>query len=265
MLKLTDANGKLLAFNDDHQDPEAGANTHDADSYLMAKLPADGTYYVHLGDTARHGGDEYAYRLRISAPRPDFALRVVPTSFSLRSKGKGGVRVLAVRKDGFTGPIKLDLKDPPKGFSSRSGAVPLAKDEGWLGVTTDRADTKRLVSLLVEGRAKIDGREVVHEAVPAEDRMQAFLWRHLVPAEDLKALVFNPSYEPPPKRVPRARPPTEVEPKPAAASADAAAAKPKFTRKQVAGRLRQLKLLYEEGLLTDDFYDKKVAECEAAL
>ena len=42
----------------------------------------------------------------------------------------------------------------------------------------------------------------------------------------------------------------------------AAAAKPKFTKQQIAGRLRQLKLLDEEGLLTDDFYDQKVTECE---
>ncbi|MCX7008527.1 MAG: LamG domain-containing protein [Kiritimatiellaeota bacterium] len=39
--------------------------------------------------------------------------------------------------------------------------------------------------------------------------------------------------------------------------------KPKFTKFQVAGRLRQLKLLHEEGLLTDKFYNEKVAECEA--
>ena len=78
--------GKLLAFNDDHEDPESGLNTHHADSYLMVKLPADGTYYVHLGDIARNGGEEYGYRLRISPPRPDFALRVVPSSVGLRSK-----------------------------------------------------------------------------------------------------------------------------------------------------------------------------------
>ena len=30
------------------------------------------------------------------------------------------------------------------------------------------------------------------------------------------------------------------------------------------GRLRQLKMLYEEWLLTDDFCYRKVAECEAA-
>ena len=41
--------------------------------------------------------------------------------------------------------------------------------------------------------------------------------------------------------------------------------KPKFTKQQITGRLRELKLLFEDGLLTDDFYDQKVAECEAAL
>ena len=222
VLKLTDASGKILAFNDDHEDPEAGVNTHDADSYLMAKLPADGTYCVHLGDTARHGGEEYAYRLRISAPRPDFSLEAVPTSVSLRSKGKAGLRVVAVRKDGFAGPIKLILKDPPKGIISSPGAVPAGKNEGWIGMKTDLADTKQPLSLAIEGRAKIGAREVAHMAVPVEDRMQAFLWRHLVPAEDLKLLVFDPSYQPPPKRVAPARP-ASAEAKPPAATTDGAA------------------------------------------
>jgi hypothetical protein len=39
--------------------------------------------------------------------------------------------------------------------------------------------------------------------------------------------------------------------------------KPKFTKQQIAGRLRELKLLYEDGLLTADFYEQKVAQCEA--
>ncbi len=45
---------------------------------------------------------------------------------------------------------------------------------------------------------------------------------------------------------------------------DPRAVKPKFTKQQVAGRLRQLRLLFEEGLLTEDFYARKVAECEVA-
>jgi hypothetical protein len=52
-------------------------------------------------------------------------------------------------------------------------------------------------------------------------------------------------------------------PAPAASPGAALPAAPKFTRQQVAGRLKQLKILYEAGLLTDSFYLKKVRECEA--
>ena len=50
-----------------------------------------------------------------------------------------------------------------------------------------------------------------------------------------------------------------------AASNNPKAVKRKFTKRQVAGRLRQLKGLFEEWLITESFYNVKVAECEAAL
>jgi hypothetical protein len=257
LLRVTDARGDVLAFNDDHEDAGAGTNTHHADSYLMVTLPTDGPYFVHLTDTARRGGDEYAYRLRISAPQPDFALRVVPSSVAMRAKANATVSVYAIRKDGFTGDIKLGLKDPPEGFSASLMTLSAKQEVARLAVKTTRTATKDPVNLVIEGRAKIGDRDVAHEAVPAEDKMQAFLWRHLVPAEDLKALVYDPSYTPPPKRVPP--------PAPAVAPAKTApqTEPPKFTKSQVTGRLRQLKFLYEDWLLTEDFYARKVAECEA--
>jgi len=79
VIKLTDAAGRVLAFNDDREDLGAGVNTHHADSWFMARLPAEGAYYVHLGDTARKGGEEYGYRLRISAPQ---LMRIFYTTMS---------------------------------------------------------------------------------------------------------------------------------------------------------------------------------------
>ena len=264
LLKLTDATGKLLALNDDHEDATSGINTHDADSYFMVKLPADGTYYVYLGDVARHGGEEYGYRLRISAPQPDFSLIVAPSSVAMRSKSSGAVTVHALRKDGFDRAILLRVTaDSPDFFSTPTSLSP-AQTEVKLAVRTKLVETERPVDLFVEGYARIGGRAVIHRAIPAEDRMQAFLWRHLVPADALKAMVFNPSTEPPPKRVRSLPAPSAVEKKPPIVPVDATAGKPKFTKQQVAGRLRQLKLLFEEGLLTEDFYDRRVAECEAS-
>ena len=261
ILKITDARGRTLAFNDDCMDAGSGLNTHHADSYLTIELPADGDYFVHLGDTLRSGGDAYGYRLRISEPQPDFALRIVPSFVNIRSKGSGAVTIYAIRKDGFAGDILLSLKDPPEGFPAATAKLPAGKDSVRVGIRTTLTATDEPVSLTVVGKATVGDREIAREAVPAEDRMQAFLWRHLVPAQDLPALVYDPAYQPPTTRkLPPEKP--AVAGKPAAKPATATA---KFSKRQVQGRLRQLKLLYDEWLLTDDFYRRKVAECEAAL
>ncbi|NQU20880.1 MAG: hypothetical protein HQ567_06320 [Candidatus Nealsonbacteria bacterium] len=260
MLKITDADGKLLALNDDHSDPGSGVNTHHADSYLMVELPSDGTYFIHLGDTARGSGKEYAYRLRISDPRPDFELRVAPSSAVLRSKGGGALNVYAIRKDGFDGDIKLRLKDAPEGFNSWNVTLPKAKGMVKFGMKTTLAATDKPLTPTIEGFAVVDGQEIVHAAVPADDRMQAFLWRHLVCAEELALVVYDPTAQPSSTRVP---PPLSDEEKARFAPTDPTQIK--FSKGQVAGRLRQLKLLYEEWLLTDEFYARKVAQCESVL
>ncbi|MCX6907625.1 MAG: hypothetical protein NTY01_06230, partial [Verrucomicrobia bacterium] len=120
--------------------------------------------------------------------------------------------------------------------------------------------TKGSVNITVVGSAKIGDQEITHAAVPSEDRMQAFLWRHLVPAKDLKVLVFDPSYEPPPVRIAPELSPLHVA-KAKAVTAEAVAAGRRITKNQVIGRVRQLKVFYEDGLLTDKFYCEKVAEC----
>ena len=47
------------------------------------------------------------------------------------------------------------------------------------------------LSLRLEGRATIPGRQLVRQAVPADDMMQAFAYRHLVPAQDLKVTTIK--------------------------------------------------------------------------
>ena len=70
-------------------------------------------------------------------------------------------------------------------------------------------------------------------------------------------MIYTPAYKPPVKRV---HPPKTAK-KPA--EKDGPPPQVKFTKRQVASRLRQIELLYQEGLITDDFNDRKVAECEA--
>lgn len=261
VLRITDATGKPVALNDDYEDPGMGQMTYHADSYIMVSLPADGTYFVTIGDTTRKGGAEYGYRLRISEPRPDFALRVVPSGTAIRGESSGAVRVYAIRKDGFAGDIQVSLKEPPEGFANAPVVLRGNQETVQLGIKTTLKDSGGAVALRIEGRAKVVDQEIVREAVPAEDRMQAFLWRHLLPALDFQVRVYDPNYRPQPARAMPEVPPEMVE---AARKAAQEAGRAKFTKAQVAGRVQMLNRLYQNWLLADEFYLSKMAECAVA-
>jgi len=254
-VKITGSDGRIIALNDDHYDAASGLNTDHADSYLMVKLPSDGKYFIHLGDTRRHAGKEYAYRLRISRPRPDFVLRLIPSRICIRSRSSASVKVFAIRKDGFNGPIKLSFKDLPKGLVSTGSAIAAGKEYAGLTVKTSLIAMEKPVNLTVVGTASVGSRKIVHDAVAAEDRMQAFLWRHLLPAEDLPALVYNPSYRPPIERI---RPPILDEDRPKGVKRD-------LRKSSVDWYLRQIGNLHQQWFITDSFANRQIARIEARL
>jgi hypothetical protein len=188
-LKLTDAAGKRLAFNDDQEDRGQGLMTHHADSRIQTTLPTDGTYYVHIGDIRRHGSPAHAYRLRISPPQPDFELRITPCSINARPGTTVPVTVHALRKDGFAGEINLSLTFRPLGFALAGAKIPAKENDVRMTVQVPAMPRPKPVQLDVEGRAMIAGKIVTHRAIPAEDMMQAFAYHHLVPANHLLVTV----------------------------------------------------------------------------
>jgi hypothetical protein len=165
------------------------------------------------------------------------------------------VTVYAIRKDGFDGPVKLSFKDLPAGLQSPGATLAARQEVVGLSLKTSLAAMEEPVNLTVVGTARIGDREVVREAVPAEDKMQAFLWRHLLPAETLPALVFDRSYQPPADRI---RPPIRDEDRPKGVQ-------PTLTRSSVDWYMRQLEGLYQDWFLTDEFVNREIASIEARL
>jgi len=190
VLELIDAAGQV-AFNDDWEDQFAGLTPHHADSYIRAKLPRTGTYFLILRDAQHHGGAEFAYRLRLSPPQPDFQLRIVPSSLVARAGTAVPITVHALRRDGFDGDIDLALKDAPPGFTLDGGRVPGNQEQVRLTLTVAPNRPLEPVRLQMEGRAVIAGREVRRTALAVEDMMQAFAYHHLVPAEDWVVAVMG--------------------------------------------------------------------------
>jgi len=189
LLRLTDKEGTQLAFNDDFDDKGAGLQTHHADSYLTATLPAAGTYFVHITDTQSKGGSDFAYRLRISEPRPDFALRVVPASLDMQAGKSAALEVYVLRRDGFTNAIDLVLKDSLKGFSLSGGRIGENQDKAKVTLNAPAKSGGKPVNLVMVGQAAVAGHALEHAAIPAQDMMQAFFYRHLAPSKELSVMV----------------------------------------------------------------------------
>ena len=197
LIRLLDENGKVLDWNDDHVDKQAGLCTHHADSYLMKKVEKNGFYFIQLSDAQWHGGNEYAYRLRISAPRPDFALRLTPSSVNIAKGQSVPVTVHSLGKDGFSEDIEVVLKDAPAGFKLSGNRIPAGMDHIRMTLTATADAPPEPQAIVLEGIANVSGRELHREVTAADDVMQAFLYRHLVPAENLMVAVKGRRSSPP--------------------------------------------------------------------
>ena len=184
LLILRNAQGAVVAENDDAPDPAEGLLTHQADSRLSLIIPEDGEYTLTISDTQGKGGEDFSYRLRVSPPRPGFDLRAVPSSLAVSRGGSVALLIHALRQDGFRGAITLAL-DPAAvaaGLCLDGGRIPAGVDRLWVTVSARADATAATLSPTLVGSATIEDATVVRPLVPAEDLMQAFLYRHLVPS-----------------------------------------------------------------------------------
>ena len=195
-LTAYDDSGKQIAYSDDYENPTAGLTTHHADSRMVVTGAGAGSYYVRVADRMGDGGIFHHYRLKVSPAKPSFALRVTPGSLNARPGGGAALKVHVLRMDGFDGEVTVRLKDPPPGFKMGACTVPAGKDVGDAGISVPGRPTEFPVSLKIEGTAQVDGKDLVVEAVPAEDMMQAFAYRHLVPVDKVLVDVRIPPERP---------------------------------------------------------------------
>ncbi len=204
VIRLINPGGKVVAFNDDYEDKSWPLITHHADSRLHTTT--QGARYLSISDAQGRGGPDFAYRLYIRAPRPDFDLRVTPSSVIAQAGTCVPITVHAIRKDGFDGDIALELENPPPGFSLTGAWVPGGQSKCRLTLTVPAEATAEPLMLQINGHAAGRGRKLLSRpALPAEEMMQAFIWYHLVPTKDWTVFVKGkPPGKPPCKFVDQA-------------------------------------------------------------
>jgi WD40 repeat protein len=155
-----------------------GGAAYGKDSFLAFDPPADGDYQVRVGDARGQGGSQYAYRLTLRRPRPDFTVSFTPTAPAVWQGGAVPVSVRVERRDGFEGEIALKLENLPAGFSAPPTSIPAGENSTSFSLFAEagaKAPAKGSPLKLVAS-ASIGGKEVVRQAtgglprtVPAGD------------------------------------------------------------------------------------------------
>jgi hypothetical protein len=114
-----------LASGDDLADDgaEVRFNTQSVDASVRWQVPDDGLYQIQISDlySSERGDPRLGYRLLIRPERPDFRLIVIPNNpastdaLTVRAGGRTSASVLALRRDGFSGPIRVEETAAPAG------------------------------------------------------------------------------------------------------------------------------------------------------
>lgn len=118
----------MPVFPIDFVNDDGGSRYGGKDSRLHFEAPATGTYFLRLTDVRGLAGEQFAYRLTARAPAPDYAVTLDPRSFNIPRGGRVSVTVTAERRDGFDGPIDVELAPLPAGLSSSPGHIPAHAD-----------------------------------------------------------------------------------------------------------------------------------------
>jgi hypothetical protein len=129
---------KLTYRNDDSGDRKIGT-----DSRITFVAPADGSYYIRVGDVRGASGPEYTYRLNVRMPAPDFNISLAGADPVVGAKSGKEIQVNVDRIDGFEGPIQVDITGLPPGFTVTTPIVVEAGHSEAQGVLTVAADAPK--------------------------------------------------------------------------------------------------------------------------
>jgi len=203
-LSVMNAQGGVLAENDDFVDPDYPLLLHHSDSRFALAFPAAGDYILRIRDTQGQGGDEYAYRLVVAPPKPDCVLRLVPDMQRVAKGDSVAVTVAADRRDGFASEINLAVQNLPPGFTSSDAVIPAGQPQAKLTITAPPDAPLSAFAPVIVGTGTLNNQPFRLTAFGAEDVMQAFSYRHVVPTREfvvavIETSLFGLSTDAPPK------------------------------------------------------------------
>lgn len=190
-LTVYDSQGKKVAEEDDTPNRSEGLETHHADPSLVFRAPKPGSYYVRLIDDQNKGGSDYSYRLRMDDLKPEFDLRISPSNLSIPRGGTANLSVSIIRKNRFNGEVDVFAKGLSSGFKLSKARLVRGENQLKMTITAPEDIKEGPIDFQLWGQATTEnGEEMVKQALPAEEMLQAFYIKHLIPTSDFRVNII---------------------------------------------------------------------------
>ncbi|MCA9117080.1 MAG: hypothetical protein KDA79_18540, partial [Planctomycetaceae bacterium] len=180
LLEVFDADGKMLAANDDGEllKSEVVHEFVPFDSQLAFTAKTAGEYFIRLAEQSGVRGPRAVYRLTVQDNRPDFDMYQWPDAVTVWGPGTTAAFVVETHRHGnLKGDIELTIEGLPEGWTGSTATAfgadyrhPLRGAFGhktFLTITAPpNAEPGTVAEFQVTGRVKVADREVVHQALP---------------------------------------------------------------------------------------------------
>ncbi len=128
LVRILDGVGKEIARNDDGDFPGAQFNK---DSRISYKFKQAGTYQVEIRNLFKTTGENFPYQLLAGPPRPDVDLMLATDNpYVYQGGDRAKLKVTCTRRDGFDGPVTIQLSGLPEGVTADSLTIPEGENEG---------------------------------------------------------------------------------------------------------------------------------------
>lgn len=155
-------------------------------SDILGKLEIkeDGVHRLQISDLfgGTRNDPRNVYRLVVRKAAPDFAVvgwgmhmelrngdrNALSKPIALRGGLTMALEVVAIRRDGFDGPIDLVMEGLPAGVTAQGLRIPAGQSSGVMLLTADEHAPPGLAYATFYGKALIDGKEVTHPCFMAE-------------------------------------------------------------------------------------------------
>lgn len=166
-LDVLDAKGNVLASNDD-------TSPAVKDPSLTFRASADGEYVVRVRDLFERGGVDFVYALEVAQALPDFTVRCDGDKAWLVPGGSMAWYVQVNRLNGFSGPVRVSVKNLPEGVTANPLIIPPSMSQGVLILTAGPQAKLGVCNVQVVGVAALPGPNGTEElaerlAVPMQE------------------------------------------------------------------------------------------------